>query len=244
MSPARPGRSTLLVTRPGTGSRTDEERLTRMAGSLPSRRCGRAARMSRRADCSVPSMARSHSSSPSCPKEPAGGPPEFTTRRSRPPSWSTADRTDDDGPSGRLRSAATQEAPMADAAASSFSCVRPTSMTRAPSPASTVAMPAPRPEAPPPTSARLPLSPRSTSSLLVHALPRVRAPLTIAAAHRGSFPAERRRRIRAHSARRLRMAAGASRARSRMAVRSRGSFQRMNSSERSSRRTIQGRSRR
>ena len=43
-----------------------------MAGSLPSRRCGSAARMSRSVDCSVPAMARAHSSSPSASNVPGG----------------------------------------------------------------------------------------------------------------------------------------------------------------------------
>ena len=103
--------------------------MTSTAGSRPSRRCGSAARRSRTALHSVPSMAVCQAASSTSSNRPAGGPPELTTSRSRPPNASTAAATAAAGPSGVERSAGTASAPSRSAAASSRSlgrAVRPT----------------------------------------------------------------------------------------------------------------------
>ena len=101
MRPARPGRSTFEVVSPGIGSRADDERMIRIAGRSLARRCGSAARMSRMALRSVPSMAFVQAASSSSSNPPGGGPPELTSSRSRPPSAATARSTALLGPSGR-----------------------------------------------------------------------------------------------------------------------------------------------
>ena len=92
-SPASPGRSRFEVVRPGIGSRADDDRITRIAGSSLSRRCGSAARISRSALRSVPSIAVSQACSSSSSNPPSGGPPLLTSSRSRPPNRSTAVET-------------------------------------------------------------------------------------------------------------------------------------------------------
>ena len=118
MRPASPGRSRLEVVSPGIGSRAELDRMTRIAGSRPARRWGRAARSSRIALHSVPSMAACQAASSSSSKRPGGGPPELTTRRSRPPNAATpAPRPRAAGPSGVDRSAGTARASSRAAAA-------------------------------------------------------------------------------------------------------------------------------
>ena len=99
------------MVRPGIGSRTELDRMTRTAGSRPSRRCGSEARRSRRELHSVPSMAACQVASSTSSNRPGGGPPELTTSRSRPPNASTAVATAVAGPSGVDRSAGTASAP-------------------------------------------------------------------------------------------------------------------------------------
>ncbi len=89
------------------GSRTELDRITRMAGSRPSRRAGRAARTSRIVLHRVPSMALVQAASSRSAKRPGGGPPVLTTRRSRPPRAATVPVTAAAGPSGVERSAGT-----------------------------------------------------------------------------------------------------------------------------------------
>ena len=76
-----------------------------MAGSRPSRRCGSAARSTRNALHSVPSIAFCQAASSRSSNRPGGGPPELTTSRSSPPKAATAARDRGRGPSGVDRSA-------------------------------------------------------------------------------------------------------------------------------------------
>ena len=160
------------VARPGIGSRTELDRTTRIAGSRPARRCGRAARSRRIALHSVPSMAVCQAASSSSSKRPGGGPPELTTRRSSPPKAATAVSTAAAGPSGVDRSAGTARPPSRAAAASSFSPGRPIRPVLAPSAPSVSAIAPPSPPLPPPMSARAPVSPRSIRAWRRSAEPR------------------------------------------------------------------------
>ena len=92
MRPASPGRSRFEVVSPGIGSRAELDRMTRIAGSRPARRWGRAARRRRSELHSVPSMAVCQAASSSSSKRPGGGPPELTTSRSSPPKAATRRR--------------------------------------------------------------------------------------------------------------------------------------------------------
>ena len=147
--------------------------MTRIAGSRPSRRCGRAARRSRIALHSVPSMAVCQAASSSSSNRPGGGPPELTTSRSRPPN--ACDRRRDGRRPGRPastgrpgRRAREPRRPRRRADRSAGRSARPGLPRRAAS----AAIAPPSPPLPPPTSARAPASPRSIATVLTRPAPR------------------------------------------------------------------------
>ena len=161
-SPARPGRSTFDVVSPGIGLRTEDDRITAIAGSVPARSGWSASRITRIVLRSVPSIAAVHASSSRASNSPGGGPPLLTSSRSRPPRASTAPETARAAPSAVARSAGTGAASSSRAASPSLGVSRALSASAAPSSARAAATARPRPPLPPQTSALRPVSPRGS----------------------------------------------------------------------------------